>query len=128
MATNLGKRKRRTAESTKASRQKQDEEEVTFDQDAEEIFRRHFEAQFRPLPEVKNPVKPVEKVEEDPEEESEWGGISDEDDGVQIIEHTDIQARTAAMSKEQLKAFMVCSYPPLEKNTADEITELETAH
>ena len=37
-----------------------------------------------------------------------WGGISDnEETEVQVVEHTEAQARTAAMSKEELKSFMV---------------------
>lgn len=52
--------------------------------DAQEIFRRHFEAQFKPLPVA--PVRPAPAAEDDEdddidsEEESEWEGIT-EDDG-----------------------------------------------
>lgn len=109
MATALGKRKRKPIETT---RNGPDDSSESFNHDAQEIFRKHFEAQFKPLPAVKRPVKVVEEAsEEDSEEESEWGGISDEDGtSIQVIEHIDAETRMAAMSKEQLKAFMVRSF------------------
>ncbi|KAF8852489.1 hypothetical protein BDZ45DRAFT_545079, partial [Acephala macrosclerotiorum] len=81
--------------------------------DAQEIFRRHFEAQFKPIPIIHKPAKVVEEAPgDDPEEDSDWDGISEgEEDGVQVVEHTDAQPRIAAMSKEELKAFMT-SKPP----------------
>ncbi|QYS98917.1 hypothetical protein H0G86_006073 [Trichoderma simmonsii] len=55
-------------------------------EDAQEIFRRHFEAQFLPLPEAKRKAKAVD--EEDGSEDysdsgsegGEWDGLSNEDD------------------------------------------------
>lgn len=66
-------------------------------EEAHEIFRRHFEAQFAPLAEskAKRPAPPPDEDEEDDEddeegesedmnpgddddEESEWGGLSDD--------------------------------------------------
>jgi hypothetical protein len=109
MATTLGKRKRRPVEATNNEAHNTSE---SFNHDTQEIFRKHFEAQFKPLPAAKIPVKVVEEISEDvSEEESEWGGISDEEGvSVQVIEHTDAETRMAAMSKEQLKAFMVRSF------------------
>lgn len=53
--------------------------------DAQEIFRRHFEAQFKPLP-VVAPVRAAPAAEEEDEvdvseeeEGSEWDGLSEED-------------------------------------------------
>lgn len=84
------------------------EREESPELDAQEIFRRHFEAQFAPLPEVLKVTVVEEEEDEDEEEEDEWDGISDEEtDGVQIVQHTNAESRMAAMSKEQLKAFMV---------------------
>jgi hypothetical protein len=123
MSTTLGKRKRRAGDSTKVSCPKNTEEEIAFDQDAQEIFRRHFEAQFKPLPEIKKPVSVVEETEEQKvDEESDWNGISDDEDDVQVVEHTDAHARMAAMSKEQLKAFMVSLFL-LQENLAHLIVE-----
>lgn len=111
MAPTLGKRKRETADSSRKARIIESEESDTLELDAQEIFRRHFEAQFKPLPPIRKPTTVIEQESEDvSEEESEWDGISEAGEGmVQVIEHTDAQ-RIAAMSKEELKAFMVsCS-------------------
>ncbi len=113
MATMLGKRKRETVRVSKRELQVEknsvskspSESEI----DAQEIFRRYFEAQYAPLPTV---AKKAETVKPDlraqSEEDTDWDGISDDEkDGVQVIEHTDAQSRMAVMSKEELKAFMV---------------------
>ncbi|KAK0765585.1 hypothetical protein N5P37_001522 [Trichoderma harzianum] len=57
-------------------------------EDAQEIFRRHFEAQFLPLPEAKRKAKAVEEEdgsEDDSDSDSgseggEWDGLSNEDE------------------------------------------------
>lgn len=76
MSTVLGKRKARATE-----------EKSSVDlEDAQEIFRRHFEAQFKPL--AIAPIRPPPTAEaeddEDPgseAEDSEWEGISEDEDG-----------------------------------------------
>jgi hypothetical protein len=110
MASMLGKRKRRAPEATKIEHREESEESDASELDAQEIFRRHFEAQFTPLPAAQICSKPVAKEAlDEPEEDSDWDGISDdEENGVQVVEHTEAQVRTAAMSKEELKSFMVC--------------------
>jgi len=115
MATTLGKRKRRGAEITKDDRSENGEDSGSLDLDAQEIFRRHFEAQFKPLAVVKKPVKVVDELSDnESDEESEWDGISDsENESVKVVEHVDAQSRTAAMSKEELKAFMVSHFAHL---------------
>ena len=95
MAPALGKRKRVAAEVpekrskvAEESEQESEGEEI----DAQEIFRRHFEAQFKPLPEVKKTAKPAQSVaeledlSEDKDEDedkdevgSDWDGISGEE-------------------------------------------------
>jgi len=115
MSATLGKRKRNVAEPHIKARKLRSEsqESQASGLDAKEIFRRHFEAQFAPLPAVQQTTKSAEDVseddsEEESEEESEWGGISGpEEEAVEVIEHSDAQSRMAAMSKEELKAFMV---------------------
>ncbi|OBT82766.1 hypothetical protein VE02_08091 [Pseudogymnoascus sp. 03VT05] len=102
---------------------KSDEEEEELD--AAEIFRRHFEARFKPLPDVKEKrvgKKGAVVVEDDDDEDEEWGGLSgesedyeeeedsDEDDGVKrrkidVVEHTSAVS-APKMSKAELKAFM----------------------
>lgn len=122
MSDILGKRKRKVAE-VKVSRKRQAAESSSEESegsdtdvsalDAQEIFRRHFEAQFEALPEITKPVAAEGESEDDieddePEEEEEWGGISEnEDDGIVIVQHTSTGSRTAGMSREELKAFMV---------------------
>jgi hypothetical protein len=76
MSKVLGKRKARAAE---------EKSQVDLE-DAQEIFRRHFEAQFKPL--AVAPIRPPPTVEaeddEDPgseAEDSEWEGISEDEDG-----------------------------------------------
>jgi hypothetical protein len=50
-------------------------------EDAEEIFRRHFEARFKPLPaeETAKSGATPDAHDEDDEEDSEWGGLSEEE-------------------------------------------------
>ncbi|KAE9378730.1 hypothetical protein N431DRAFT_326338 [Stipitochalara longipes BDJ] len=113
MASMLGKRKRRAPESNAKLHTKEDDESDVSGLDAQEIFRRHFEAQFKPLPVAQKGSKPtLEKPADESEEDSDWGGISDiEEAEVQVVEHTEAQARTAAMSKEELKSFMSSKLP-----------------
>jgi hypothetical protein len=108
MASMLGKRKRRTPDIPKGDRDESGESDASG-LDAQEIFRRHFETQFTPLPAVQKSLKPVaEESADESEEGSDWEGISeDEQNAVQVVEHTEAHARTAAMSKEELKSFMV---------------------
>jgi hypothetical protein len=110
MAPTLGKRKRRTAEATEDNREDDGEDSASLELDAQEIFRRHFEAQFKPLPVVQKTVKVPEEAppEDESDGASEWDGISEEEETtVQVVEHVDAQSRMAAMSKEELKVFMV---------------------
>jgi hypothetical protein len=117
MAAILGKRKRQTLETIKNGRKCRSED---LEMDAQELFKRHFEAKFKPLPVVKKVRKVVEDVEDiskdDLEEESDWGGISNDGEGaVEVIEHTDYQTRMALVSKkEELKAFMVWRFPKID--------------
>ncbi|KFY36974.1 hypothetical protein V495_07482, partial [Pseudogymnoascus sp. VKM F-4514 (FW-929)] len=102
----------------------EDEEEEEEELDAAEIFRRHFEARFKPLPDVKEKKagkKGVVVEEEDEEEDEEWGGLSGESEGsdeeedsddegvkkrkIDVVEHTSAIS-APKMSKAELKAFM----------------------
>lgn len=113
MAVALGKRKRTRQEPVKAV-----EEDVSRsprpapdNEDVQAIFRRHFEAQFKPLGEVKKPKQseseplPSKTAEEG---ESDWCGFSEEEeDVVEVIEHSTTAGIGEAASKHELKAFMV---------------------
>lgn len=109
MATTLGKRKRRDAKATGHNIQEDSDDPRSFELNAQEIFRRHFEAQFRPLRHVEKPAKVLEEgLEDESGEESDWDGISDPDEmAIEVVEHTDIQPRLASMSKDELRTFMV---------------------
>lgn len=99
---------------------------------AEEIFRRHFEAQFAPLEEdpaakrqavaqdddeedsEEDGIDDEDEDEEEEDEDDEWGGLSDDeisasdnDVAVEVIDHSTSQPKTESMSKADLKAFMV---------------------
>ena len=127
MAPTLGKRKRRGAEITSEARPASKEPGSTLKEDAQAVFRRHFESRFKPLPTItKKTVKAVENIHDsDDGDEPEWDGISVgegilqiltdlheypltslEDVEVEVIEHTAVQSYPA-MSKEELKVFMV---------------------
>ncbi|PQE13073.1 swr1-complex 5 protein [Rutstroemia sp. NJR-2017a BBW] len=89
--------------------------------DPQEIFRRHFEAQFKPLPVVAQKLNPDLESEDQDEDEDDWDGLSEtsaadehteeRNNGVQVVEHVNIDARTVGMSRAELRAFM-SSKPP----------------
>jgi hypothetical protein len=80
MASTLGERKRKSAESFFEARAALKAPDLTLDEDVQAVFRRHFEAQFKPLSVATN-KKIVEMVENvhssDDSDESEWNGISE---------------------------------------------------
>lgn len=109
MTPTLGKRKRQAARHTEDG-QEEHEHTNLLEQEAQDILRRHFEAKFKPLPQIQKKAEVVNEEEPEvaPEEDSEWGGISDgEQDAVQIVEHTDGQSRIVTMPKDELKSYMV---------------------
>lgn len=82
MTTMLGKRKRKAPEPKRAEREASADSSGPDVEDAQAIFKRFFEAQFKPLPEVKRKaVKVVEEVEkdDDDDDEDDWEGISEEE-------------------------------------------------
>ncbi|KAF5655896.1 swr1-complex 5 [Fusarium sp. NRRL 25303] len=106
-------------------------EPLISQEDAAAIFRRHFEAEFAPLPEAEAAKSKFKKAkhegssndiesEEDGDNNSdgddgEWSGLSDEDSvteeehspTIQVVDHSNKQPpKPAAMSKRELKAFM----------------------
>lgn len=77
----LGKRKRpavQPAEKSAKTRQPSRSDSPLDEEDAHAIFRRHFEAQFKPLPEAKRAVKIAAEPLDVPEEEevSDFVGLS----------------------------------------------------
>ena len=83
-----------------------------------EVFRKHFESQFEPLPESHAATASLEGAEaesEPSERESEWDGLSEpesgdeEQDAVQVVEHRKDQdpAEDSELQRLQYKKFMV---------------------
>jgi hypothetical protein len=124
MAATLGKRKRVTrAELEQASRSPSPSSGSSDDSGAEDLqaaFRRAFEAKFKPLP--SEPKKP--KIEEAPvvedeleEEETDWSGISDDANEVEIVEYAETKREQDEDEIAAMKAFM-SSKPPSSTTTA----------
>ncbi|KND94924.1 hypothetical protein TOPH_00599 [Tolypocladium ophioglossoides CBS 100239] len=93
-------------------------EPAVSQEDANEIFRRHFESRFEPLEASKKNKKEEESHEVDDEEsgsereEEEWGGLSDDEISDDDEDHSSSQApKPTSMSRRELKAFM-SSRPP----------------
>ncbi|KAH8724696.1 hypothetical protein GQ44DRAFT_740057 [Phaeosphaeriaceae sp. PMI808] len=105
MAHSLGKRKRISRQELEQASQSPSPASDSNDSDAEDlqaIFRRAFEAKFKPLAvEPKKQEIDVTEVaeEEDEDEDSAWSGISDAEDGVQIIDYTDWPTTISAPTK-----------------------------
>ncbi|OAL51405.1 hypothetical protein IQ07DRAFT_566014 [Pyrenochaeta sp. DS3sAY3a] len=130
MAPGLGKRKRVTREELEQSSRSQSPASAASDSDGAEdlqaIFRRAFEAKFKPLAvEPKKPKLEAQKQpdeEEDSEAESDWSGISDDStDQIQIVTYTDVHQTPASdddeTSRAAKKAFMT-SKPPSSTSTS----------
>lgn len=119
MAPTNGKRKRITREELEQASRSSSPSSNSGESDAEalqDIFRRAFEAKFKPLPvEAKKPrleEKEEEIQAEEEEEESCWSGISeDEDNDVEVIEYQDPRLNPDDTSRAEMKAFM-SSKPP----------------
>ncbi|EXJ63156.1 hypothetical protein A1O7_03601 [Cladophialophora yegresii CBS 114405] len=129
-STMLGKRKRQTAIAPRRMARIDDEKLAVEPLSASdhEIFRRHFESIFEPLPESQTATSPslslddVDVVGEPSDEESEWGGLSESEPGlepdnatIEIVEHrAKIDAAAdPELQRQQYKAFM-SSRPPKE--------------
>lgn len=104
----LGKRKAR-------------EEPSISQEDAAAIFRRHFEAQFSPLPASQTKAAkaaPADGVD-DGDDDDEWGGLSSDESNeeeeaapIEVVDHSGAQPpKPTPMSKREYKAFMA-SRPP----------------
>jgi len=113
MAVMLGKRKRRSQEPAQTKEQDvmSHSNPAPEEEDIQAIFRRHFEAQFKPLGSVKKPAQkePEPVPAEEAEEESDWSGLSEEEGAVEVIEHWAPAGAGEVVGKHELKAFMVCT-------------------
>lgn len=140
MPSTTGKRKRDTAVVSRSTKTKEASPPPV--DNAQDIFRKYFEAQFEPI----EPPKPDDDSEEDEaeidEEElsdvegSDWDGISgEEEEGsdeesyeVEIVEHKDAKRdEFDLMDKKARKAFMVSAIVVLiHSDIVDIMLEFET--
>jgi hypothetical protein len=119
MAPTLGKRKRISREELEQpspSPSPSSDSSKSGGEDLQAIFRRAFEAKFKPLavePKKAKIEEAEEELEEDDDEEgdTDWAGISEDDDDVEIIDYTNTQLGRDDTSKAEMKAFM-SSKPP----------------
>jgi hypothetical protein len=133
MAPALGKRKRISrAELEKPSRSPSPSSDSgeSGGEDLQAIFRRAFEAKFKPLPvEPKKPKIEEVAVQEDEhvneEEDTDWAGLSDEGDGVEIIEFKDTRLDEDDTAKAEMRAFM-SSKPPTSASTPHKSLTVKT--
>ena len=118
----VGKRKRDTVATSRSTKPK-DATPPPADtpENAQDVFRKYFEAQFEPLDLPNRPTNQTESQEEDDEDTqdesegsepaSDWDGLSEaseDDNQVEVVEHKAIRtAPEDMMDKRARKAFMV---------------------
>ncbi|KAF2866515.1 hypothetical protein BDV95DRAFT_631675 [Massariosphaeria phaeospora] len=134
MASNLGKRKRvtreRPTEPSVAPSPDQSSHSDDEEPDLQAIFRRAFEAKFAPLA----PEEPKKARHQEPEldeskeaSESDWSGISSDDEGedeprVQVVDYASTTRSTdSRTSKADKRAFMSAK-PPTTRTTVTSTT------
>lgn len=111
MAVALGKRKRRS-ENVSDHTTAQASESVDDNQDLQDIFRRAFEAKFKPLEVVKKKSKSEEydeavKAVAIEAEESDWSGFSEREDAVQVVEVGTSRYEENTSRTRESRSFMV---------------------
>jgi len=115
MSSTLGKRKRVGNPAVNVGPSKELEPTSTSNDNAadlQEIFRRAFEAKFKPLPveEQKTPQEDAVEIEENEEVgDDDWEGLSqDDEEEIPKVQVVEVGAVTAPeLSRAQMKAFMV---------------------
>ena len=116
MVPMLGKRKRRERVSSPSDVTESPEDGDS--PDLHSLFRQHFEANFKPLEDLRLPQAPQGNpmATPDPSEpNSDWEGLSDTDnDLVEVVEHAIPRSSTPELTKKDVKNFMVkASLSPL---------------
>lgn len=110
MAIILGKRKRVHRVDLQRRSSSPESSQNSGREDLQAIFKRHFEAKFKPLDPEPEKTKIVEQVEDvpDEDEDSGWEGInSGEEAVVEVVEHSASRVINERARKDELKAFMV---------------------
>ncbi|KAK4501539.1 hypothetical protein PRZ48_007348 [Zasmidium cellare] len=125
MAVTLGKRKRRAEVKAEQPRKRErswsrSESEDDDDETARALFQRAFEKKFQPLEVTKSTSRDEEDESEDGDEddglESDWSGLSEDEDAVEVVELSQPNVGAEDGFDSGKKAFM-SSRPP----TIDEI-------
>ncbi|KXS98242.1 hypothetical protein AC578_6275 [Pseudocercospora eumusae] len=118
MAVALGKRKRRAEPEKKVAATVNSDSED--DAEARALFQKAFEAKFKPL-EVQ-PVRPEDADENDSHdhddesaEESDWAGISEDEDEVEVVEHAPPDMDVIFGGLKNGKKSYMSSKPPAEQ-------------
>lgn len=110
MATSIGKRKRRDdVEDSKHS--------SSDDDDIRARFQKAFEAKFKPLEVNEKPQKDAaleqqvaqedEQDDSDDLEDSDWSGLSEEENGVEVVSHAEAKPTDDIARQRGAKSFMV---------------------
>jgi hypothetical protein len=121
--TTLGKRKRITRERLE---QTSKNNEASDDEDVHDLFRRAFEAKFKPLDIEPKKPKIAEATEDD---EEAWSGISsageEEQDTIQVIQHTSAHPKQPSLNTAAKQAV---SASTKEKKKADDDDPAEASN
>lgn len=115
MAPQLGKRKRVTREELERPSRSPSPSSGSDNEDMQELFRRAFEAKFKPLDVApkKPKIEEAPVVEEEEEEESEWSGLSDDESNrVEVIEYKDPTYDSDEEASKAAKRAFMSSKPP----------------
>lgn len=116
MSFTLGKRKRPSKDKAVVRRQSIEKQHSASDPESEadestiqDIFRKHFEAQFSPLPPAQEKKSHVDREDlSEDESEDDWSGLSEEeDDAVVIVEHSEPLQKRELEDKHEAKTFLV---------------------
>lgn len=114
MTVALGKRKRRTdaekpQKSVAAAVVRRESSESSDGETAKALFRRAFEAKFKPLEKVERPKLDQVQGDEDDDDgsHSDWDGLSEEEEAVEIVRHVLPDFSRSAGIDSGKKAFMV---------------------
>lgn len=115
----IGKRKRETVVASRSTEADGPSPSTPPADNAQDIFRKYFEAQFEPLDLPSRPVEESDSADDDVHDEcdvsaldaEDWEGVSEDEhsNNVEIIEYKDARLEPdAKMDKKARKAFMVC--------------------
>jgi len=102
------KRKRVSREQLDRESESPDSSDSSSAEDLQAIFKRAFEAKFKPLdPKAKKAKLPEPVAELEGREESSWEGIESEEESIEVVEHVVVKHERDSRAKEEAKAFLV---------------------